>query len=142
MFSSILLLTIKYCLSSFLFFSIFIIIQNTHAIAIIEPIVQITPSCHDEDEERINMTINGFNKNGSVYWEFINSEGVVDTFGYFSTNSTGGFNDYTIADDFSDDRYIVRFYDDKNNDYHKDTGGIELNSTYSIPCDKVTDDKH
>ncbi|MDX1372503.1 MAG: hypothetical protein R3321_08525, partial [Nitrososphaeraceae archaeon] len=83
----------------------------------------------------VNLSINGFNKNGSVYWEFINSKGIVDTFGYFSTNGTGGFNDYTIADDFSYDTYTVRFIDDKNNDYIADIGGKEINSTYSIPCE-------
>ncbi|MFB5600648.1 MAG: hypothetical protein ACE5SW_10525 [Nitrososphaeraceae archaeon] len=137
-------LSINYFLFSIVFISIFLTGQNIYAITTIEPIVHISPSCHFEDEEKIHMTINGFNKNGNVYWEFINSEGIVDTFGYFSTNSTGGFNDYTIADDFSEDTYTVRFYDDKNNDYIKDAGGVELNSTYSIPCDvnvKVTDDK-
>ncbi|MDX1373060.1 MAG: hypothetical protein R3321_11350, partial [Nitrososphaeraceae archaeon] len=99
------------------------------------PNVQISPSCHDENEQRVNLSINGFNKNGSVYWEFINSKGIVDTFGYFGTNGTGGFNDYTIADDFSYDTYTVRFIDDKNNDYIKDIGGKEMNSTYTIPCE-------
>lgn len=80
------------------------------------------------------MTINGFNKNGSVYWEFINSRGIIDTFGYFSTNNTGGFDDYTIADDFLYDTYTTRFFDDNNNDYIKDVGGRELNATYTIPC--------
>jgi hypothetical protein len=108
-----------------------LITKNSYAI---EPTVNINPLCHDKDEERINMTVNGFNQNGNIYWEFINSKGITEIFGYFDSNSTGGFHDYTIADDFPDDNYIIRFFDDKNNDYIKDIGGIELNSTYSIPC--------
>ena len=42
------------------------------------------------------MTVNGFNKNGNVYWEFINSKDSIDWYGYFETNDTGGFDDYTF----------------------------------------------
>jgi hypothetical protein len=55
-----------------------------------------------------------------VYWEFINYLHILDTFGYFKTNSTGGFNDYSNVDDLHPDEYIFRFIDDKNNDYNLD----------------------
>ncbi|MFB5599961.1 MAG: hypothetical protein ACE5SW_07020 [Nitrososphaeraceae archaeon] len=129
----------KYFLNHYFLLSLFLFILYFQVFNIIDifalkPMAIIDPVCHNEDEERINMTINGFNKNSSVYWEFINSKGIVESFGYFDTNTTGGFHDYTIADDFPPDNYIVSFFDDKNNDFIKDIDGVELNATYSIPC--------
>ena len=99
-------------------------------------IVDIEPDCGKLKDHRINMTVNGFNKNGSVYWEFIKSNDYMDYYGYFDTNATGGFNDYTIADGLLPDNYTLRFFDDKNIDYIKDTNGLEMNLTYMIPCSK------
>ena len=97
-------------------------------------IADIEPNCGFLKDHRINMTVNGFNKNGNVYWEFINSKDSIDWYGYFETNDTGGFDDYTFADGLLPDIYTIRFYDDKNNDYVKDPNGIEINLTYAIPC--------
>jgi len=99
-------------------------------------IVDIEPDCGKLKDHRINMTVNGFNKDGNVYWEFIKSDGYMDYYGYFDTNATGGFNDYTIADGLYPDNYTLRFFDDKNNDYIKDKNGLEMNLTYMIPCSK------
>ncbi len=88
-------------------------------------------------DHRINFTVNGFNSNGNIYWEFINSEGKIDTYGYFDSNETGGFNDYIIADGMQPNNYTLRFFDDKNNDYVKDLNGAELILNYEIPCNGV-----
>ncbi|HET8856787.1 MAG TPA: hypothetical protein VFM28_04595 [Nitrososphaeraceae archaeon] len=101
------------------------------------PIVKISPECGTLKDHRINFTVNGFNSNGNIYWEFINSTGVADTFGYFDSNDTGGFNDYIIADSMQPDNYTLRFFDDKNNDYIKDIDGKEIIINYEIPCNSV-----
>ena len=101
------------------------------------PIVKISPECGTLKDHRINMTVNGFNKNGNVYWEFITSKGIMDYYGYFDTNATGGFNDYTIVDGLLPDMYTLRFFDDKNNDYIKDPNGAEVILDYEIPCNSV-----
>ena len=101
------------------------------------PIVKISPECGTLRDHRINFTVNGFNSNGNIYWEFINSTGVVDTYGYFNSNGTGGFNDYIIADDLFPDNYTLRFFEDKNNDYIKDSNGTEVILNYKIPCNRV-----
>ena len=36
------------------------------------PIVRISPECRTRDH-RIDFTVNGFNPNGNVHWEFVNS---------------------------------------------------------------------
>jgi hypothetical protein len=101
------------------------------------PIVKISPECGTLRDHRINFTVNGFNNNGNIYWEFVNSTGVVDTYGYFDSNGTGGFNDYIIADGMQPDNYTLIFFDDKNNDYIKDADGTEVILNYEIPCNSV-----
>jgi hypothetical protein len=101
------------------------------------PIVKISPECGTLRDHRINFTVNGFNSNGNIYWEFINSTGIVDTYGYFDSNRTGGFNDYIIADGMQPDNYTLRFFDDKNNDYVIDPNGNEVILNYEIPCNSV-----
>ena len=107
----------------------------------IKPIVQVSPECGKLSDHRVNFTVNGFNRDGNVYWEFINSTGFVDPYGYFATNNTGGFDDYVIADDIYPDDYVISFFDDKNNDFMKDDNGVEVNVTYSIPCKSPLLDK-
>ena len=106
------------------------------------PIVNISPECGSLRDHRINFTVNGFNNNSNIYWEFINSTGTVDTYGYFDSNETGGFNDYIIADGMFPDDYTVKFFDDKNNDYIKDSNGKEVILKYKIPCGKVVFGKY
>jgi hypothetical protein len=101
------------------------------------PTVKISPECGTLRDHRINFTVNGFNSNGNIYWEFINSTGIVDTYGYFDSNGTGGFNDYIIADGMQPDNYTLRFFDDKNNDYVIDPNGKEVILKYEIPCNSV-----
>ncbi len=116
---------------------IFISLSQLHPIyGTKQVIADIEPNCGLLKDHRINMTVNGFNKNGIIYWEFINSKGIIDYYGYFDTNSTGGFNDYTIADGLFPDIYTLRFFDDKNNDYFKDPNGLEINLTYAVPCNR------
>ena len=100
----------------------------------ISPIVKISPECGEIEDHRVNFTGNGFNKNGNIYWEFVNSTGELDYYGYFDSNGTGGFNDYTIADGLKPDKYTLRFFDDRNNDYVKDSNASEVVLNYQIPC--------
>ncbi|HJT85650.1 MAG TPA: hypothetical protein VJ697_14305 [Nitrososphaeraceae archaeon] len=106
------------------------------------PIVKISPECGRLGDHRINFTVNGFSNNSNIYWEFINSTGTVDTYGYFDSNETGGFDDYIIADGMFPDDYTVKFFDDEDNDYIKDSNGKEVILKYEIPCDKVVFGKY
>ena len=53
-------------------------------------------------------------------------------YGYFDTNETEGFDDYTIAEHFEPTTYILRFFDDKNNDFIKDTNASEVLLNYKV----------
>ena len=122
--------------------SFFLIDIKVDLIYSISPIVKISPECGRLGDHRINFTVNGFSNNSNIYWEFINSTGTVDTYGYFDSNETGGFDDYIIADGMFPDDYTVKFFDDENNDYIKDSNGKEVILKYEIPCDKVVFGKY
>lgn len=47
-------------------------------------------------DHRIDFTVNSFNPNGNVHWEFVNSKGNIDVYGYFETDEFGGFDEYII----------------------------------------------
>ena len=122
--------------------SFFLIDIKVDLIYSTSPIVKISPECGSLRDHRINFTVNGLSNKSNIYWEFINSTGTVDTYGYFDSNETGGFNDYIIADSMFPDDYTVKFFDDENNDYIKDPNGKEAILKYKIPCDNVVFGKY
>jgi hypothetical protein len=64
-------------------------------------------------DHKIDFIVNGFNLNRNVHWEFVNSKGNIDAYGYFGTDEFGGFDKYIIADEMKSGNYTLRFFDDK-----------------------------
>src|SRR5215207_3733450 len=131
MINSIILLSLVFLTISFFIYSI-----KMEIIPIVaeSPIVKIFPDCGALSDHKIFFTVNGFSPNGNVHWEFIDSKGNIDSYGYFETNGFGSFNEFIIADEMTADIYILRFFDDKNNNFIKDPNGSEVIITYPIPC--------
>src|SRR5829696_4756087 len=131
MINSIILLSFVFLTISFFIYSI-----KMEIIPIVAepPIVKIFPDCGALSDHKIFFTVNGFNPNGNVHWEFIDSKGNIDSYGYFETDGFGGFNEFIIADEMTPDIYILRFFDDKNNNFIKDPNGSEVIINYQIPC--------
>lgn len=98
------------------------------------PIVKIFPECGALSDHKIFFEVTGFSPNGNVHWEFIDSKGNIDSYGYFETDEFGGFEEYIIAEVTKPDIYILRFFDDKNNNFLKDFNGSEVIINYQIPC--------
>lgn len=98
------------------------------------PIVKIFPDCGALSAHKIFFKVNGFSPNGNVHWEFIDSKANIDSYGYFETDEFGGFEEYIIAEVTKPDIYILRFFDDKNNNFFKDFNGSEVIINYPIPC--------
>jgi len=98
------------------------------------PIVKIFPDCGALSNHKIFFTVNSFSPNGNVHWEFIDSKGNIDSYGYFETDEFGGFEEYIIAEVVKPDIYTLRFFDDKNNNFLKDFNGSEVIINYQIPC--------
>ena len=70
----------------------------------------------------IVINANGFKPNSTVAVKFVGSDSKIPLYTSFDTNSTGGFNDVTFADDLKADHYKLYFGDDANNDGIFDIG--------------------
>jgi hypothetical protein len=100
-----------------------------------EPKVDVSPTCGPH-EPGFNIVINanGFLPNSTVSWKFVGSDSMIPLYGYFETNSSGGFNDVTFADDLKEDKYKLYFADDANNDGVFDIGAKRVYANVTIPC--------
>jgi len=103
--------------------------------AFAEPKVDISPTCGPH-EPGFNIVINanGFKPNSTVAYKFVGSDSRITLYGYFETNSSGGFNDVTFADDLKEDKYKLYFADDANSDGAFDIGAKKIYANVSIPC--------
>ena len=100
-----------------------------------EPKVDISPTCGPHEPGfNIVMNVNGFMPNSTVAYKFVTSDSKIPLYGYFETNSTGGFNDVTFADDLKEDNYKLYFGDDANNDNVFDVGAKRIYANLTIPC--------
>lgn len=102
------------------------------------PSVQIIPTCGPADPGfNIVINANGFTPNSNVNWKLVNSESQIPLYGYFQTNSTGGFNDVTFVDDMKSGNYKVYFGSDANNDNKFDAGSQIVYTNLTIPCSQA-----
>lgn len=100
-----------------------------------EPKVDISPTCGPHEPGfNIVMNVNGFMPNSTVAYKFVTSDSKIPLYGYFETNSTGGFNDVTFADDLKEGNYKLYFADDANNDNVFDIGAKRIYANVTIPC--------
>ena len=116
-------------------FGIFILASIGITSVFAEPKVDISPTCGPH-EPGFNIVINanGFMPNSTVAYKFVTSESKIPLYGYFETNSTGGFNDITFADDLKPDHYKLYFADDADNDNAFDIGSKRIYANVTIPC--------
>lgn len=116
-------------------FAIFGLASISNMSVFAEPKVDISPTCGPH-EPGFNIVINanGFMPNSTVAYKFVTSESKIPLYGYFETNSTGGFNDVTFADDLKPDNYKLYFADDANNDNVFDIGAKRIYANVTIPC--------
>ncbi len=114
-------------------FSVFI-----NANAQLKPNVIVSPSCGDVTGYGMNLNVNGFEPDSSVGWKLVHPETqTTSEFGYFSTNSTGGFSESAyIEDELIDGKYEIQFFDDADNDNNPDQGKKEFIVSMSVPCEE------
>ena len=126
----------KLALTTVLFaFGIFGLVSLSIMTVFAEPKVDISPTCGPH-EPGFNIVINanGFKPNSNVAWKFVDSDSKIPLYGYYGTNSTGGFNDVTFADDLKEGNYKLYFADDADNDNVFDIGAKRIYANVSIPC--------
>ncbi len=116
-------------------FGIFGLASTSILTVFAEPNVDISPTCGPHEPGfNIVMNVNGFMPNSTVAYKFVTSESKIPLYGYFETNSTGGFNDVTFADDLKEGNYKLYFADDANNDNVFDIGAKRIYANVTIPC--------
>lgn len=129
--SSIILVAIL--LSSF--FSVFINVN-----AQLKPNAIVSPGCGDVTGYGMKMNVNGFEPNSNVGWKIVHPETQeVPTYGYFSTNSTGGFSESVYIESelgLVEGKYEIQFFDDADNDGNADQGKREFIVSMSVPCEE------
>lgn len=103
--------------------------------AFAEPKVDISPTCGPH-EPGFNIVINanGFKPNSTVAVKFVGSDSKIPLYTNFDTNSSGGFNDVTFADDLLPDKYKLYLGDDSDADGVFDIGAKRIYANVSIPC--------
>lgn len=116
-------------------FGLFSLLNTLIIGAYAEPKVDISPTCGpSEPGFNIVMNANGFKSNSTVAYKFVGSDSKILLYGYFESNSTGGFNDVTFADDLKADKYKLYFGDDANSDGAFDIGAKRIYVNVTIPC--------
>ena len=102
-----------------------------------EPKVDVSPTCGPaEPGFNIVINANGFKPNSNVGVKFVGSDSKIPLYTQFDTNSTGGFNDVTFADDLKADHYKLYLADDSNSDGVFDIGAKRVYANVTIPCEK------
>ena len=130
---SIFTILVAILLSSF--FSVFI---NVNA-QVLKPNAIISPGCGDVTGYGMTLHANGFEPNSNVGWKLVHPETqVTSEFGYFSTNSTGGFSEpvYIEEGELVEGKYNIQFFDDADSDGNPDPGKREFIVSMSVPCEE------
>ena len=128
---SFLLIAILLSLSSF---SLFI-----NANSQLKPNALVSPTCGDVTGYGMNLHINGFEPDSNVSWKLIHPETqTTSEFGYFATNSTGGFSEsvYIEEGELVEGNYNIQFFDDADTDSNPDPGKNEFIVSMSVPCEE------
>jgi hypothetical protein len=129
----------KIKIHSFLFLTILVasISLFTNTNAELKPNVKISPTCGDTSGYGMQLNVNGFEPNSNVGWKVVHPETqAISTFGYFSSNNTGGFLESEhIEGELEPGKYEIQFFDDADNDGEADQGKKEFIVSMSVPCE-------
>jgi hypothetical protein len=129
----------KITIHSFLFLTLLVasisLFTNTNAES--KPNVKISPTCGDTSGYGMQLNVSGFEPNSNVGWKLVHPETQsTPSFGYFSTNTTGGFSESEyIEGELEQGKYEIQFFDDANNDGKADQGKKEFIVSMSTPCE-------
>jgi len=132
----------KITIHIFLFITILVasISLYTNADAQLKPNVKVSPTCGDTSGYGMKLNVNGFEPNSNVGWKLVYPETKeIPSYGYFSTNSTGGFFEPVYIESESglvEGKYELQFFDDADNDGNADQGKREFIVSMSVPCEK------
>jgi hypothetical protein len=97
------------------------------------PLIIISPTCGPgEPGFNIEIDANGFGPNSNVDWKLVNSQGLIPVYGYYQTNSTGGFKDLAFVGAVKSDHYKLFVGQDADN--NKKFDGVTKYVNVNMPC--------
>ncbi len=101
-----------------------------------EPNVMVSPECGELEGYSMILKVNGFEPNGNVQWQVVLPESkTIASYGYFATNSTGGFNeDVFIEGPLIKGSYEIQLFNDLDQDSLPDNNKMQKILTISVPC--------
>ena len=105
----------------------------------LKPNALVSPTCGDVTGYGMNLQINGFEPDSNVGWKLIHPETqTTSEFGYFATNSTGGFSEsvYIEEGELVEGKYNIQFFDDADTDSNPDPGKNEFIVSMSVLCEE------
>jgi hypothetical protein len=114
---------------------IFGLVTRSVIAAFVKSRVDLSRTCLPAEKGfKIAINTNGFAPNGTIAWKFVESDSNIPFYGHFETNSPGGFNDVTFADDLKPDHYKMYFADDINSsDGTFDIGAARVYAKVTVP---------
>ena len=131
-------IVVNFILVAILLSSSFSLFINVNAQ--LKPNAIVSPECGDVTGYGMKMNVNGFEPNSNVGWKLVHPETQeIPTYGYFSTNSTGGFFESAYIESESglvEGKYEIQFFDDADNDGNADPGKKEFIISMSVPCEE------
>ena len=97
--------------------------------------VTINPNCGTEEGFEVTLETDGFEPNSNVHWDLVDTiNNTIALSGYFTTNSSGGFEERTYVDDINSGDYKIKFFDDADTNDKLDTNKTIISRDLSIPC--------
>jgi hypothetical protein len=95
----------------------------------------ISPNCGTEEGFEVTLETDGFGPRSNVHWDLVDTKNnTIALSGYFTTNSSGGFEERTYVDDISSGDYKIKFFDDADTNDKPDANKTALSLDFSIPC--------
>lgn len=95
----------------------------------------ISPNCGTEEGFEVTLETDGFGPSSNVHWDLVDTKNnTIALSGYFTTNSSGGFEERTYVDDISSGDYKIKFFDDADTNDKLDANKTGLSLDFSIPC--------
>ena len=125
----------KYFILLAIIMAISLIIPLFTSLAYAQKNATISPDCGTEEGFEVNLETDGFRPNSNVHWDLVDiKNNTIALSGYFTTNSSGGFEERTFVDDISSGDYKIKFFDDADTNDKLDSNKTELSLDLSIPC--------
>jgi hypothetical protein len=100
-----------------------------------QPVLNVSPTCGPSKSGfNIQANASGFEPNAQINWKLNSLKNKTPTYGYFQSNSTGGFNESVFVGDLKDGQYKLYFGSGSNVSSFIDGNSSFAYANISMPC--------